>query len=347
MNKDFGTWHANERAGEPSINVGITSSCSACSDRLQCAHHLFCKRPAFWRLAQTVERPLFGLVVKAYVAGVVQAMQETGLLYTDHGGSVMRVYASYGAWNLCKTASHFDVARVFPSQFYTFHRTQMQRRCGCLSIKQFVAVVLFPRLLSHGKVAHAVLGGWSLGSVFAFHSALGLEACISGPRAVFAFDARQLPPMHVVGSRLSPGQFNSISREDTATFAKSTHSLINLFFSEAANCRFCVPSLHFTCPSTAQMHSWQDDCVRRARCELYIMAGGTCHFPDAAHNTMAVDHHWDIARRLRGHIEDASDSKVDAFASTLLHGRSDRRRSRSKRRKKQKERLTDVLARNF
>ena len=45
----------------------------------------------------------------------------------------MRICASYGAMNLGNTCD-FDVARVLPSQFYTFNMTDAQEMVSFLSI---------------------------------------------------------------------------------------------------------------------------------------------------------------------------------------------------------------------
>ena len=58
----------------------------------------------------------------------------------------MRICASYGAKNLQKTCD-FDVARVLPSQFYTFNMTDTQEMVSFLSIQQLVTMVLLPTLL--------------------------------------------------------------------------------------------------------------------------------------------------------------------------------------------------------
>ena len=123
-------------------------------------------------------------------------MSVAGRLDRTHGGSAMRICASYGAMNLGRTYD-FDVARALPSQFYTFDMMDTQEMASSFSIKQFVATVLLPVLLVHRWNENVFVGGWSLGCVFAFHVALELEASISGSCGVFAFDSQGLLPMGV------------------------------------------------------------------------------------------------------------------------------------------------------
>lgn len=137
-----------------------------------------------------------------------------------------------------------------------------------------------------------------MGSIFAFQSALGLEACISGARAVFAFDARHVPPMYPC---LSAASIRSSWR-----FSEFKHGVIHALYCDVPSFRFHTPLLHFTCPSIA--FEGQEDRVREARCEIYVQArtGDVCDFTDVEHNAMPVEYHWDIARRLRGRVQAAT-----------------------------------------
>ena len=221
-------------------------------------------------------------------------MRAAGRLYTSHGGSAMRVCASHGAINLGKVLGDLDVARVFPSQLYTFSMMDMQEMGSFRSIKQFVATVLFPTLLSYTWMENVILGGCGLGSTFASHAAFELEACMSGIRAVFAFDPRKVPP---VCGFLDSGNFSSISRESRVGF--SALALVNLHFMEVPHFRFPAPALHFTCPLMQHENSFADGCAIESRCQLYNVESGVHVLPNSTHMTIGSDHYWDIARRLR------------------------------------------------
>jgi len=168
-----------------------------------------------------------------------------GRLHTNHEVSAMRICASYGAMNFCKTRD-FDVARVLPSQFHTFNMMDTQEMASFFSIEQFVAMVLFPKLLSDKWVDNVIIGGWSLRSVFAFHAALEPETSISGPHAVFASDSRSLPH---VGVCHASRNFHTISRENRDSLR--ARALVNFCFMEVPHFRFPSPTHHFTCPTHA------------------------------------------------------------------------------------------------
>jgi len=107
----------------------------------------------------------------------------------------MRVYATWGAARLGRHVSSLSMAHACPFQFCTIDMMACNMMCAILSIRHFQTVVVFKMLLAHGSIDHAIVGGLSLGAIFAFHSALELEACLSGPRAVFALDAAGLAPL--------------------------------------------------------------------------------------------------------------------------------------------------------
>ena len=170
------------------------SSIAPCSDCLECSCHLCVKQPALPWLAPLVERPMYEVIARPCIASVVLARKVTYLLHTNHGGSVMRSCAFCSA--PLGEGGNFGVARMFPSLFHAFHSPPMQARDACISTKQFVASVLLLTLLSHGHIGNVVVGGWSLVAAFVMDSALNLEACISGPRGVFAFDGWASPPIY-------------------------------------------------------------------------------------------------------------------------------------------------------
>jgi hypothetical protein len=205
----------------------------------------------------------------------------------------MRIYASHGAMNLGRTYD-FDVARAIPSQFYTFGMMDTQEMASSLSIKQFVAIVLFPVLLVHRWIENVIVGGWSLGSVFAFHAALELEASISGPRGVFAFDSRGLPPM---GLCRGPRNAHSISSANRVSFR--ARALVDSYSMEVARFRFPAPTHHFTCPRMQHEAALQDNQAVESRCQFYAVTGCVDFLPNSTHMTIGSDHYWDIARRMR------------------------------------------------
>jgi len=98
--------------------------------------------------------------VQARDTVVMQAATRPGVLFTAHGGSTLRVYASYGAWRLGRAGGSFEIARVFPSEFYSIHRTLSQSLHACVPIKQFVAAVFLATMLEHGPSAHCLQHTW-------------------------------------------------------------------------------------------------------------------------------------------------------------------------------------------
>jgi len=222
-----------------------------------------------------------------------QAMSATCRFHTSHGSSVMRIYASYGAMNLGKTYD-FEVARFAPSQFYTFKMMATHEMASSLSIKQFVAMVLFPMLLSCKCIENAIIGGRSLDSVFAFHAALELEGSVSDPRAVFAFASRGLP---LVGVCVASRNLRSISRASRVSLR--ARALVNFCSVEVARFTFPDPTHRFTCPLMQHENALQDDCAIESRRQFYAVADCVDSLPNSIHMTIGSDHYWDIARRMR------------------------------------------------
>ena len=157
-----------------------------------------------------------------------------------------------------------------------------------------MATVLFPILLSYSSIENVIIDEWSLGTIFACHAAFELEACMSGIRAVFAFDPRKVPP---VGGFIDSGNFSFISREIRVGF--SALALVNLHFMEVPHFRFSAPALHFTCPLMQHENSFSDGCAIESRCQFYTVESGVHVLPNSTHMTIGSDHYWDIARRMR------------------------------------------------
>lgn len=192
-----------------------------------------------------VQRPTHQFVVKGGVGETKQVHGGAGVLSASHGGDVLHTYATWGAGYRSKAAGDCYVAHAFPSQFYTISMVDMEKMDAILTIKQFVAMVLLPILLGHGCVENAVVGGWSLGSLFTFHSAMELEACMAGPRAAFVLDATRLPP---VGRLLGPVKLRVLSPDIQTEGSFSNRAFANFDCAEVPHFRFGAPSLHFTCP---------------------------------------------------------------------------------------------------
>lgn len=241
----------------------------------------------------------------------VEVEISSSFLCNSSGGSALHVYASYGAGRLGTKGGQFDVARVFPSVFYTIHRTQFQLIGGCLSIKQFVVALLHPHVCARSSASCTILGGWSLAVFFVFHAVLSLEVCTVSPRAAFVFDARSLVPIYLGSGAL--GQVISTNRETGVVFAAGARSLIIFAFAEALARRCLSPFLCFVCPFQPEGVMVQDDCTIRARFPLYTMSREDCLLPSASHNTFPINHYWDVARRLRGHHDIAISSSTHAF----------------------------------
>lgn len=261
---------------------------------------------------------------------------------TTHGGSAVRVYASFGAATCGKLCTDMCCAYTLPSQFYTFDMVSTRKAYIVPSFQQFVAISCFPILLSHGSVDNAIIGGWSFGSLFAFHSTLELEACIEGPRVMFALDGRFCSPakplsnLGKISSRLCRllNIHAQVGAEPNETF--------KMQFVASPTLRFSTLSFHFTCPR--ESHMMADDAMK-GRYALYTGTGCEHRLPDSQHNTVGVDHFWDLARRLRGarneqdgmpqrDRKDVSDSDTDVLPHDAQNGvriSNGRRRLRRKK----------------
>lgn len=211
----------------------------------------------------------------------------------------MRVYATTGAINLGKKAD-LDMARALPSQFYTLDMMNMQTVNACSTVKQFVAVVAMQRMLSQGSPDNIIVGGWSLGSNFAFHAAMDFEACMTGVRAVFTLDVRTLAPTPPGRLATSSGTM-TVDREFLSRF--NMRAMVNVWGLELPRWKLGLqnnmPSFHFSCPLQAhEEHALLNDETIAARRSFYS-AGDVHHLPNTVHSTIGSDHYWDIARRLR------------------------------------------------
>lgn len=213
------------------------------------------------------------------------------LLRMTHGGSKTRIIMSHGGLRRGKDAGHFLLANMMPLQFYTLHRTDMQIQSACPSIKQFTVTLLWSALQSGSSPANTILGGWSLGAIFALKSSLTIEDCDFSPRAAFAFDARQLSPINMRCRHCKKDEESlaHLSAEDFASFART-------------------PFIHFSCPAparTAQALGWLDDARVQERLAIFTHLVEPNNFPFTSHTIIAVECVWDIARRLRMHISAA------------------------------------------
>jgi len=258
-------------------------------------------------------KPGHGFGTNVCVAEAAEFMHSTYLRCSDHGGSAMRVYASPGIFNFGTAFHGLDIAHVFPSQFFTFGMMQMLMIGSLPGIKQFVVLVLFSVLLSQGSISNAIIGGWSLGTLLAFHAASELEACSLGPRMVFAFDPRLLLPRPPCFTRVKPST-QRWSREVVGSPKRVDYSQTSTKeFAEVPKGRFLIPCLDFTCrlaPNERESFFMSDDTIA-ARLPLYTIGGHVYAFPDAFHETIGVDHMWDIARRLRGSVLGEHDTSAD------------------------------------
>ncbi len=119
-----------------------------------------------------------------------------GRSYTQkHGCFVTRACGFWGGVNLGKQIQDMHSAHWLPVEFYTFDTAQMLEVFHMPSIKEFAAAVVLSVLLLHGSTDNVIIGGLSLGSSVASVLAAELEGCMTGNRAMFALDARSLPPM--------------------------------------------------------------------------------------------------------------------------------------------------------
>jgi len=233
---------------------------------------------------------------------------EACIACSKKGRSDLRVYASWGGWLLGKNAGGFDLARDFPSDFYTLHRTQTQVLHAVPSIKQFVGILCVHVIFSHGPTPSAVVGGWSLGSMFAFYAAAELAACAGSPRAVFAFDSRQFPLTPRLDCELS--KTSARSAFACGRVQPSSHGLIHMHHLELACFQINSICLHATCslPAAPPLF-WQTDERGHQRCALHAPGSDVQHFEHAEHDTLGVTHRWDIARRLRGAVGEQNGPK--------------------------------------
>ena len=165
------------------------------------------------RHALAAERRGFEHDVKISVEGAAPVVETAGIFCMSHGNSVARACASIGAVKMGKDASNLGVAHMLPFHFYTFDMCAKPAMNVFLSIKQLAVPGLLSMLFSGGCVDDSIVGGWSLGSMFAFYSALQLEACLAGPRALFHIDARSLAPSPAAHTDPDPTIFIGLDRE--------------------------------------------------------------------------------------------------------------------------------------
>jgi len=200
-------------------------------------------------------------------------------------------------------------------------------------MKQFAAVGLLSMLLSQGSISEAIVGGCSLGTVFAYQSTFELEACMASPRAVLFLDSRSLPPFRRVTSdggsapRVSP--VLAVCRTCLCLMRQGSPAGVNFQFMGTLQAHLSAPLFDFTCPAL-QHEPYQDDSTVRARRSLLVTAGDDCFFPDTAHTTMVVDHYWDIARRLRGLLSSSVDDTFGQSSWSIFRCM----RSRDKKRRR-------------
>jgi len=157
-----------------------------------------------------------------------------------------------------------------------------------------VATPSFPLPPSYKRIGNVNIGGWFLVSAFAFHAALELEASISGPRAVFAFDLLRLLP---VGVCHASRDFYSISRDSRVSIRAS--ALVHFFFIEVLYFRSSAPMHNFTCPLMQHENAFQYYCAIETRCQFYARVGFVDAVPNCIHMTTGSDHYWNISRRMR------------------------------------------------
>jgi hypothetical protein len=158
-------------------------------------HFVLPRAAKFSRQDSAAEEPGDSLTGTAHVEDdVLQKMVKHSVVGTGHRRSAMRAYGTCGAVVLSKGDVAMDIARAFPGVYYTFHMMQTQRTGAHAELRQFIACSALPLLASHGRLANAVVGGWSHGATFAYNTAMELETCMGGLRAVFALDPRTLQP---------------------------------------------------------------------------------------------------------------------------------------------------------
>merc|ERR1740121_1726802 len=83
----------------------------------------------------------------------------------------------------------------------------------------------------------------------------------------------------------------------------SGHTRALLFISNLAVVRFRFVSIHaFTCPAdwtNSVAAGLQKDCALNDRRGLYSITSDLYFMRDAQHDTLGLEHAWDIARRIR------------------------------------------------
>lgn len=147
---------------------------------------------------------------------------------------------------------------------------RLQSMLSIASLKQFAPAVL-STLFTRASVQHVLVGGWSLGVVFALVAAVELEVCIAGARGVFALDARGLSPRVRVETWISLSEIlgrGTLSRE--WVHATTDRVTKNLQFAEMPMLRFNSTTFAFTCPIMADElgDGFQDDRTVNARVAL-------------------------------------------------------------------------------
>merc|ERR1712196_384395 len=96
----------------------------------------------------------------------------------------MNTYFSYGQFE--PSVIPFSALAInCPSVFFGIWRTPLQRLHGSLSSRQMTVLSVLTELFSGSRMNDVILGGLSLGSLFAVHGAPILEACLRGPRLTF------------------------------------------------------------------------------------------------------------------------------------------------------------------
>jgi len=194
--------------------------------------------------------------------------------------------------NLGKTCD-LDVARVLPFQFCTFNMMGMEETASFPSINNswqcFYYHCCF--LTSGLRMFSSADGPWapSLLSTQLSSSKLTCQAHVQCLR-----DSRRLPPVDVCHASRN---FHSISRESKGSIR--ARALVHFCSIEVLYFRFPATTHNFTCSRMQHEHAFQYDCAIESRCQFYAMAGFVDFLPSSKHMTIGLDHHWDIARRMR------------------------------------------------
>merc|ERR1712194_167349 len=192
-----------------------------------------------------------------------------------------------------------DISRVCPASYYTILMMEGMKMHCAMSVQQFVAVALLPRLLPLGPVENCVTGGWSKGCVYAYNCALQLEASLQGVRACFWIDVRTLVPLRDRSMLAAVAVLLGAQRRELRARAVVVDP--SLDFEEVPKRLPRVHLVEFQCPlRKGQAAFMQEDSEIDARRCLYVRAGETQLFLDSDHLVLGSECYWDIARRVRG-----------------------------------------------